>query len=127
MEKIKLQLEYTLKSTSVNILWNCIGTELGLAEWFADEVSSTENYYTFGWNKNNQSAFLLEQKTNSHIRFQWEEDVDSPHYFELKILALAVTGELALIITDFAEKGEEEDLKRLWDQQIDQLKRKTGN
>jgi len=39
---------------------------------------------------------------------------------------LEVTGELALVITDFAEKGEKEDLVLLWNKQIEILRRKTG-
>ena len=60
------------------------------------------------------------------MRFQWEEDVDSDYYFELRIDILEVTGELALVITDFAEKGEKEDLVLLWNKQIEILRRKTG-
>jgi uncharacterized protein YndB with AHSA1/START domain len=126
MEKFKIKLEYPLKNASINVLWNCIGTPLGLAEWFADEVNVHENQYTFRWKEHEQSASLLELKTNSHIRFQWEEDLDSDYFFELQIVALQVTGDLALVITDFAEKGEEDDLKLLWGHQIEQLRRKTG-
>jgi len=60
------------------------------------------------------------------VRFQWEEDLDTEYYFELKIEVLEVTGGLALIITDFAEKGDDEDLILLWNKQIEVLRRKTG-
>jgi len=39
---------------------------------------------------------------------------------------MEVTGNLALVITDFAEPGEKEDLVLLWDKQIEILRRKTG-
>jgi hypothetical protein len=126
MKRVKFSLEYPLKSASLNVLWNSISTPLGLAEWFAEGVTVKSNEYTFTWDEHDQTAFLIQSKQNSFIRFQWEEDVDSDFYFELKIVALEVTGDLALIVTDFAEPKEKEDLKLLWNKQIEVLRRKTG-
>ena len=108
------------------MLWNSIGTALGLAEWFADVVTVKENEYTFSWENNDQTANLISQKLNSSISFQWEDDKDTDYFFELKIVTLEVTGDLALIITDYAEPSEIEDLTMLWNKQIEILKRKTG-
>jgi len=126
MKKTEIRIEYQLKAASVNILWNSISTALGLTEWFADGVTVNNNEYTFSWEKNEQVAFLIQTKPNTSIRFQWEEDLDTEYYFELKIDVLEVTGGLALIITDFAEKGDDEDLILLWNKQIEVLRRKTG-
>lgn len=126
MTKIKFKIEYPLKTSSVNILWNSIGTPLGLAEWFSDGVTVKNNEYTFAWEQYEQTAFLIRTKQNAHIRFQWEEDKGTDYYFELTITSLEVTGELALIITDFAENGEKDDLVLLWNKQIEVLRRKTG-
>jgi hypothetical protein len=126
MMKNEFEIEYQLKAASLNILWNSISTPLGLAEWFADGVTVNNTEYTFSWEKNEQTAFLIQTKPNVSVRFQWEEDVDSDYYFELRIDILEVTGELALVITDFAEKGEKEDLVLLWNKQIEILRRKTG-
>lgn len=126
MNKKKFNIEYPLKSASVNILWNSISTPLGLTEWFADGVTVNGNEYTFSWDQNEQTAYLIHFKPNESVRFQWEEDDNSDIYFELKITVLEVTGELALTITDFAEPAEKEDLIILWNKQIEILKRKTG-
>ena len=126
MMKNEFEIEYQLKAASLNILWNSISTPLGLAEWFADGVTVNNTEYTFSWEKNEQTAFLIQSKPNVSVRFQWEEDADSDYYFELRIDILEVTGELALVITDFAEKGEKEDLVLLWNKQIEILRRKTG-
>ena len=126
MKKTKFNIEYQLKTASINVLWNSIGTPLGLAEWFADGVTIKENEYIFSWDKNEQTAFLIQLKHNVSISFQWKEDLDSDYYFELKIDVLEVTGDLALVITDFAEPDETEDLKLLWNKQIEALRRKTG-
>jgi uncharacterized protein YndB with AHSA1/START domain len=126
MKKVKFNIEYQLKSASVNILWNSIANPLGLAEWFADGVTVKDDEYIFSWDKHEQVAYLLEIKPNVSISFQWEEDKNSDCYFELKIHMLEVTSDLALIITDFAEPNETADLKLLWDQQIETLRRKIG-
>jgi len=126
MKRTKFKIEYQLKTSSINILWNSIGTPLGLAEWFADGVTVNNEEYIFSWDKNEQTAFLIDNKANTSIRFQWEEDKDTDYYFELKIVALEVTGDLALIIVDFAEPGDKEDSIMLWNKQIETLRRKTG-
>ncbi|HET7733637.1 MAG TPA: START-like domain-containing protein [Paludibacter sp.] len=126
MKRKKFNIEYPLKTASVNILWNSISSPLGLTEWFADGVTVKGNEYTFSWDQNEQTAFLTHVKPNESVRFQWEEDIDSDVYFELKITVLEVTGELALTITDFAEPGDKEDLIILWNKQIEVLRRKTG-
>jgi hypothetical protein len=37
-----------------------------------------------------------------------------------------MTGEVALLITDFSEEGEEDDQKMLWDESVEELKRHIG-
>jgi len=126
MKKIKFNVEYQLKTASINVLWNSIATPLGLAEWFADGVTVKGNEYIFSWDKNEQTAYLIESKPNVSISFQWEEDMDSDYFFELRIEVQEVTGDLTLTITDFAEVKETEDLTLLWNKQIEVLRRKTG-
>ena len=126
MQKTKFKIEYQLRSASINILWNSISKPLGLAEWFADGVTVKDNEFIFSWEGHEQAALLDQTKTNSSVRFQWDEDSDTEFYFELKIIMLEVTGNLALVITDFAELDEKEDLILLWDKQIEVLRRKTG-
>lgn len=126
MKRKKFNIEYPLRTASVNILWNSISTPLGLAEWFADGVTVRDNEYTFTWEQHEQTAFLTHIKQNDSVRFQWEEDKDSDFYFELKITVLEVTGELALTITDFADSADKEDAILLWNKQIEVLRRKSG-
>src|ERR1035437_10365342 len=126
MKKTKFNIEYQLKSASINILWNSISTPLGLSEWFADGVTVKGNEFTFTWEGNEQTALLLHTKPSSNVRFQWEEDLNTDVFFEIKIATMEVTGNLALIITDFATLGETADLKMLWSKQIEVLCRKTG-
>jgi len=126
MKRSEIKIEYQLKTASVNILWNSISSPLGLAEWFADGVTVKDTEFTFSWEQNEQTAFLIQTKPNVSVRFQWEEDLNTEFYFELRIDVLEVTGELALIITDFADRNDKEDLILLWNKQIEVLRRKTG-
>jgi len=126
MEKTKFNIVYQLKAASINVLWNSIGTPLGLAEWFADGVTVNANEYVFSWDKNEQTANLILAKPNVGISFQWEEDKDTDFYFELKIEVQQVTGDLALVVTDFAEPEDTDDMIMLWNKQIETLRGKTG-
>ena len=126
MSRKKIKIEYQFNNASKNILWNSIGTPLGLSEWFADEVSVIGTQYIFRWNNIKQIANLIDSKANSFIRLQWEDDEDTDYYFELRINSLEISGQLALTINDFADEDEVKDTILLWDKQIDVLKRKTG-
>jgi len=126
MQKSIFTLEYPLKSASPIFLWNKIGSPLGLSEWFADEVFSSDSTYIFKWEEFQQSARLLELKPFKSIRFQWLDDLDTPAYFEFRIDTQELTGEVTLVITDFAWEDEKEDAILLWNYQVDKLKRIGG-
>ena len=125
MKKIKYELEY-LVNTSPNILFNCITTPSGLSEWFADDVNIKDDRFTFFWDGDEEVAKLMQQKKGDSIRFQWEDDEGDDYYFELLINIDALTKEVALIVTDFAEEDEVEESKMLWENQIDELKHRIG-
>lgn len=126
MQKIEFNIEYPLYNSSANVLWKTIGTPLGLSEWFADGVTVADNEYIFSWDGHEQTAILMLIKPNSFIRFHWQEDENPDSYFELKIANQPITGDLTLVITDFAEPSEKDDLILLWNKQIEELRRKTG-
>ncbi|MFO7869389.1 MAG: START-like domain-containing protein [Bacteroidales bacterium] len=128
MEKEQFNLEFSFKS-SPKILYNRISTPSGLSEWFADDVNVVNQYktYVFVWDGYDTPAHVLAQKENSHIRFQWEEDEGEDYYFEFKISIDDLTGDVALVITDYAEPDEKEDAIQLWESQIEQLKHVVGS
>ncbi len=126
MNKEKFVVEYDLKSVSPTLLWTYIGTRDGLADWFADDVTGEEKEFIFYWNKSPQQAHQLASRAGSHIRFRWLDDEDSHSFFELRIATSELTGSTVLTVTDFAEPGEMEDSRGLWDYQIEALRRKLG-
>jgi len=125
--RLKYELEYTL-NCSPKVLFSRLSTPEGLSEWFADDVTIEGNLFTFHWSKTEFKARLESFKENKLVKFEWIDDEadKETNYFEFKIIVHDITGDLALIITDFAEPDEKEDAIYLWDSQISDLKRLLG-
>ena len=127
MGKEKVKLEYMLKAGSSNIIWNIISTPTGLETWFADKVGAKDKFFTFQWGKTEiREAELINSRANNFVRFHWLDDEDRKSYFELKIVYNELTEDLMLEITDWAEAGETDDVKDLWDSDIEKLRRVSG-
>ena len=127
MSKERIKMEYMLKAGSGNIIWSIISSPSGLETWFADKVSVDDKIYTFRWGKTEtRQAEVIHIRTNNFIRFHWLDDDDRKSFFELKIVYNELTEDLMLEVTDMAEAGETEDLKDLWDSDIEKLRRVSG-
>jgi uncharacterized protein YndB with AHSA1/START domain len=126
MTKTQIDLEYLIR-TSDSILYNCMSTPSGLEEWFAPEVHIKGDVFTFLWEGEERSAQLVNKRKEQFVRFEWLDEEDKEcNFFELRIKIDEMTGEVALLITDFCEDGEEEDQKMLWDEAVEELKRHIG-
>ncbi len=124
--KTKFELEYTLNS-SPKVLFSRLSTAEGLAEWFADDVQIDGDIYTFIWDDTEYNAQLALLRDNKQVKFKWvNSDEEDEKYFEFRLDVEELTGEVALIITDFAEPDEKEDSITLWDTQITELKHVLG-
>ena len=123
--KTKFELEYTL-NTSPNFLYSRLSTPEGLSEWFADDVNLKKGKFHFIWEGAEQEAFVVQKKANKFIRFRWVDEDDEEEYFEFRIRTDELTGDVALLITDFAEEDEKDDAIDLWDTQIAELKYAIG-
>ncbi|MDL2213170.1 hypothetical protein LJC72_10245 [Bacteroides sp. OttesenSCG-928-D19] len=127
MKKEKIHLEYLLNPTSKNLIWAAISTPTGLEEWFADKVISDDKNVTFFWGKTEQKkAEIIAIRAYSYIRFRWLEDDNEREYFEIRMNSSELTNDFVIEIIDFAYPDEVEDLKELWDSQIDTLRRTYG-
>ena len=123
---IKFELEIPIHA-SPNMLYQYFSTSSGLQEWFADTVNSRGKIMTFSWDGSEEKAEILAKKSNEKIRLKWLESEDDESYFELRIQVDALTKDVSLIVTDFAEDEESaEEAKRLWENQIDELKHTIG-
>ena len=128
MEKEKFQVEYPINS-SKGVLYNCMSTPSGLSEWFCNDVNIKKDVHTFIWDGSEEVARLVTKKKDEYVKFKWiesdEEDNDGT-YFELRIRVDEMTGERAIIVTDFAEEDDIEDARELWVAQLDRLRRVLG-
>ena len=126
MDKVKYELEIPIHA-SPNMLFQYISSPSSLQEWFADKVNSRGKIFSFSWDGSEEKAELLTKKSNERIRFKWLESEDDDSYFEIRIQVDALTKDVSLIITDFAEDEDEVDeAKQLWENQIDELKHTIG-
>lgn len=125
MAKQKIELEYIVNA-SPRLIYNIISTNSGLAEWFCDDVNIKNEVYTFSWEGSQEDAKLLAKKKDEYIRFKWTASGNDESFFELRIRIDDMTGELAVLVTDFAESDEVEDSKLLWNSLIDQMCQALG-
>lgn len=122
---VKIELEYQIQS-SVSVLYQSISSPSGLASWFADNVNIKKDIYTFIWDGGEEDARLISKKRDEYIRFHWEDHEDEETYFEIRIDIDPLTKIPALIVTDFADEGDEEDALNLWSKQLDDLGQLLG-
>jgi uncharacterized protein YndB with AHSA1/START domain len=127
-EKIRYELEIPINS-SPQLLYQYISTPSGLSEWFADNVNSRGEFFTFIWNDSEENARLSSKKTNEKVKFKWIDDnsKDTDFYFELRILEDEITKDVSLMVIDFAYEDEIEEAASLWKNQISDLKHVIGS
>ncbi len=124
-KRVKYTVEIEVKS-SPNILYTYLSTPSGLAEWFCDDVNVHSGNYIFEWEGAGQEAELVRSINNKLVRFRW---LDGPEeeYFEMDIQVDDLTRDVALVITDFCDAGDEASSSQLWESQVQQLKMAIGS
>ncbi len=126
--KVRYELEMSINSSS-QLLYPYISTPSGLSEWFADNVNSRGEFYTFMWDGSEENARLTSKKSGEKVKFRWIDDnnKDTDYYFEIRIVEDEITKDVSLLIVDFAEEDEIEESKQLWINQISELKHVIGS
>jgi uncharacterized protein YndB with AHSA1/START domain len=123
--KIKFEIEFPIHATP-HMLYQYFGTPSGLSEWFADNVNSRGEIFTFIWDGSEEKARVLQERPEEKIKFKWLEDLDPKSYFEFRLEVDDITKDVSLIVTDFAEEDDIEESKMFWENQIDELKHTIG-
>ena len=80
--KTAFSIEYDFQA-SPQLLFQYLSTPSGLSEWFADNVNSRGEDYTFIWDDTEEYAKLIQKKNNERVRFRWindEEDQDDSFF-----------------------------------------------
>jgi uncharacterized protein YndB with AHSA1/START domain len=126
-----LKEKYTIEinlNASPKLIYPRLSTPSGLSEWFADDVNAKGDLFSFNWNSVIQNARVISSKEPKFIRFRWIEDEENKddYFFEFKIETQEMSGNTALIVTDFAEPSDLEDAKSLWESQVGELKHLLG-
>jgi uncharacterized protein YndB with AHSA1/START domain len=124
--KVKYEMEFPIQ-VSPSLLYQYISTPSGMSEWYADNVNSRGQLFTFIWEGSEEQAKLLGKKSGERIKFRWVDDEDTDYFFELRIQVDDITKDVSLMITDFAEEDEVEEGKMLWENMIANLKHILGS
>jgi len=124
-DKVKYEIEFVIQS-SPQMLFQYIATPSGLSEWFADNVNSRGEMFTFIWDESEEEAKLIKRKSDDFVKFIWMESEDDS-FFEMRIIVDEITSDVSLFITDCAEEDEVEESKMLWANQISSLKQVLGS
>ena len=125
MSKTKFEIEVPIHA-SPSLLYQYLSSPSNLQEWFADKVNSRGKIFSFIWDGEEEKAEVLLKRSDERIKFKWLESEDDDTYFEFKIIVDALTKDVSLFITDFADEDEVEETKQLWENQIDDLKHTIG-
>jgi len=127
-EKIKYELEFPITS-SPQLLYQYISTPSGLSEWFADNVNSRGEFFTFIWDDAEEKARMSSKKTGEKVKFRWIDDdnKDGEYFFELRIQVDEITKDVSLVVVDFAEEDDIKESKQLWENQVSDLKHVLGS
>lgn len=124
--KVKYEMEFPLL-VSPTLLYQYLSTPSGLSEWYADNVNSRGEYFSFIWSESEEKAKLLSRKSPERVKFRWVDDEHEQAYFEMRIVVDEITQDVSLIITDFAYEDEVEEGKMLWENMIANLKQVIGS
>ena len=124
-DKVKVELEFPIHA-SPTFLFQYISTPDSLGDWFADNVNSRGKKFTFIWDDSEEVAERISQKTDVFVKFKWEEDEEEGTYFEFRIQVDALTKDVSLMVTDFADEDEVDEIKMFWENQISELKHTIG-
>ena len=128
MKKDNFHEEYMLKAGSGRVIWDLISTPTGLETWFADKVKLKDKKFTFTWGKTEtREATIIHIRANNFIRIHWDDDEENPRsYFELKMSYNELTNDHTLEVTDTSTTDTQDELKELWDSQIEKMCRVSG-
>lgn len=120
----QIRMEFEVKASPA-LVYSSISTPSGLSSWFCHDVDIRNNIYKFKWDGEEISAELVKKLNNKLIKFHWLNS-QKDEFFELEITQDELTGDVALVVTDFVDESEENNTRQLWDSQIHDLRSSLG-
>ena len=90
--KSKFELEFPIQA-SPHMLYQYISSASGLSEWFADNVNSRGEIFSFFWDGAEEKAKLISSKSNLFVKYRWldESDDQDKCFFEIRIVVDEIT------------------------------------
>ena len=70
-DKIKFEIEFPIQA-SPQLLFQYISTPSGLSEWFADDVNSRGEIFTFIWDDSEEDAKLLSKMLLFFLKLEFK-------------------------------------------------------
>ncbi len=130
MSKNKFVIEHEINA-SKKMLFPYLNTASGLSQWFADDVTVNEDHqYTFKWDSEIQKAKITAHRTNSYVRFEFEEtknnDDDEPWYIEFRLEENELTQSVFLKVIEYTDAEDMDEQQELWENLFDNLKETVG-
>ena len=126
-ERVQIELEFPVKASAA-MLYNFLATPSGLAGWFCDDVNSRGDRFVFIWGDTEEVATLVRKRQDVFVQYKWEEDKSSNKFsFEFRISVDDITLDATLIVTDFVDADEVNEMKLLWNSQIHNLLHNIGS
>jgi len=107
------------------ILYTFLTTPACLVRWFCDGVDIQDDVFTFDWAGSEEIAEMVDDIEEERVRFVWEDGEDG-EYLEFRMYKSTVTNETVMEVTDFADKGDEEEQRSYWATNIEALRTETG-
>ncbi len=95
------------------------------------EVTEEDGVISFTWGQpwtdhHTLKANVVEREKNSHIRFRWVSEEDEEFFWEMRIGKSELTDEICLCVSDYALEEDIEDLRSLWDGNMERLHESSG-
>jgi len=120
MSRVKIEMEFIFKA-SPSIMYKFLTAPECLVLWFSDGVDITEDVYIFTWEGSEEEAVLIDDIEEERLRFKFDSS-EEDEYLEFRMYKSDITQQTILEITDFCDKGEEQEQSDLWASQISELR-----
>lgn len=125
MKRVKFEMEFIFRASPA-ILYKFLTDPSCLIRWFCDEIDIEGDEYVFTWEGSDEIALLIDDIEEERLKFKWDDADDPKEFFEFRMYRSEVTAETILEIVDFADDGDVQYQKSLWETQIKQLRQETG-
>lgn len=128
MSRLKVEMEFLI-NVSPDLLLSFISVPENLERWFCDTVKDRGNgNFVFIWDKNEDLAKIVKNNNFDLVQFKFNnDDSENEFSFEFRIDEDELTGDISLIITDYMDEEDIDDLKLVWEKQVNKLKSILGS